>query len=36
MPRAIKEDFHPSAEIHRINDWHTDIAEMAIHIARRA
>lgn len=33
MPRTVEENLDPSAEIHRIDDRHTDVAQMAIHVA---
>src|SRR5271170_6743986 len=33
-PRSIEEHLDPGAEIHRIDDRHADVAEMAVDVAR--
>ena len=33
-PLALEEHFDPGAEIHRVDDGHADVAEMAVDIAR--
>src|SRR5271154_6236695 len=34
VPLAFQENFDPGAEVHRVDDGHADIAEMAIDVAR--
>src|ERR1700733_12204005 len=34
VPLSFQENFDPGAEIHRVDDGHADIAEMAIDVAR--
>ena len=34
VPLAFQENFDPGAEIHRVDDGHADVAEMAVDIAR--
>ena len=31
---TLQENFDPGAEIHRVDDGHADVAEMAVDIAR--
>ena len=34
VPLTLQENFDPGAEIHRVDDGHADVAEMAVDIAR--